>query len=88
MARRPQSVHIDSDIFLYAVAAISRHLNFQADSSVAWRVYHALTTAKFSEWTRFKRGGLKDIFYAASQYSWKAGTRNAQYAKVSRLISS
>lgn len=85
MTRRPLPVHTNSDIFLLAVAAISRHL--RADPSVAWRVYNALTAATFSEWKTFKRSGLKDTFHAASQYSRKAGTRNAQYARVSHLIS-
>jgi len=85
MARRPLSVPTNSDIFLLAVAATIRH--FQADPSVAWRVHSALTTATFSEWTRFKQNNLKDTFYAASQYSRKAGARNAQYARVSHLIS-
>lgn len=84
MAKRPLSACITSEIFLLAVAAISRHLH--ADTSAVWRIYYALTTATFSEWSRFKRSNLKDMFYAASQYSRKVGARNAQYAKVSHLI--
>ena len=84
MAGRPLAVHTSSDIFLLIVEAISRHL--QANVSGAWSIYHALTTATFSEWTRFKRSNSNDTFYAASQYSRKAGARNAQYARVSHPL--
>ena len=84
MAGQPLSITTDSDIFLLMVEAVVRHFpELQVDRSAAWRVHSALATATFTEWARFTRNNSKEIFYSASCYSRKAGTRDARYASVS-----
>ena len=57
----------------------------ELDRSAAWKVHEALTTATLCEWTKFTKNSSKDTFHSASQSSQKAGSRNAQYARVSEL---
>jgi len=84
--RRPPSVSTDSDIFLHILGNIVRCFpEAQSDPFLAWQVRDALSTATFSEWTKFKKSNSQDTFHSASQCFQKAGSRDARYAKVNRL---
>lgn len=82
--QQPLALSSTSDIFLLVLQGIMRHLP-GLDRLATWRVHNALTTATFSEWTRFTKNNSQDTFHSASQSSRKAGARNAQYARVSKL---
>jgi len=76
-----------SDIFALVLEGIMRcSPELQADRFVAWRVQSALAAATFTEWARFTKGNLRDVFHSASRFSEKAGARDAQYARVSQPL--
>jgi len=87
MGRRPLVVSATLDIFALVLEGIIRWFpELQVNRFVAWRVQSALTAATFNEWARFTKGNLQDVFYSALQSSEKAGSRDAQYARVSRSL--
>ena len=87
MGKKPLSVDTDSDIFCLLLWAIMKHFpsELRVDPYVSWGVREALIIATFNEWTRFEKGGSRDILYSASQDSQKMGGRDAHYARVNNL---
>jgi hypothetical protein len=61
MSQQPLLAPTDSDIFLFVLEGVVRKFpQLQLDwDAMVWRVRDALTTATFSEWTRFTKGTCK-----------------------------